>query len=155
MLHSVENWWTYMYYKHVKVQVHQEGGSPIAALFPYSPLWCVPDHRYSFKSPFLLAKTVDIDFTCDYQKESPFLASVETTLASRFSPAPDMCHISFTSFVKSRGKNSVFVVYNSLFIYFCFTAQQLGKIQHTMYVYQSPYIYCIGWLAGVAVHVFV
>lgn len=96
--------------------------------------------------------------SCDYQKnkqkQSPVLASVEPTLASRFSPAPDMCHISFTSFCKIK-KETVCLLCIIFFFSFLFYSTAAWQIQHTMYVYQSPYIYRIGWLAGVAVHVFV
>lgn len=88
------------------------------------------------------------------QKQSPFLASVEPTLASRFSPAPDMCHISFTRFWKIK-KETVCLLCIIFFFLFLFYSTAAWQIQHTMYVYQSPYIYRIGWLAGVAVHVFV
>lgn len=96
---------------------------------------------------FLSLPVKNYGYTLFLSKESPFLAPVETTLASRFSPPPDMCRISLTIFVKSREKKRVCCLQFFFFFflidwYFCFTAQQLGKIQHIMYVYQSPYIYC-------------
>lgn len=67
---------------------------------------------------FLSLPVKNYGCTLFLSKESPFLAPVETTLASRFSPPPDMCRISLTIFVKSRENKSVFVVYNSFFFFF-------------------------------------
>lgn len=47
----------------------------------------------------------------------------------------------------------MFVVYKSFFSSSFVYSTAAWQIQHTMYVYQSSYIYRIGWLAGVAVHV--
>lgn len=70
------------------------------------------------------------------QKQSPFLASVEPTLASRFSPAPDMCHISFTRFWKIK-KETVCLLCISLFV---LQHSSLADTTHYVRISKSLYI---------------
>lgn len=96
--------------------------------------WCVQDHCL-----FMLAKKWRYWLYTDVIiKRKPILALVDATLASRYSPAPDMCHISFTSFVKLR--NSVFVMYNSFFFLFVLQHSSLADTTHYVRISKSLYI---------------
>ena len=82
--------------------------------------------------------------SCDYQKnkqkQSPVLASVEPTLASRFSPAPDMCHISFTSFCKIKKETVCLLCIIFFFLFFVLQHSSLADTTHYVRISKSLYI---------------